>query len=51
VGNWFKNRRQRDRAAASKNRYWCMKFTACRNAMYQTQCELRKNFIPRFDVI
>ncbi|CDW55261.1 homeobox protein SIX3 [Trichuris trichiura] len=24
VGNWFKNRRQRDRAAAVKNRYFCM---------------------------
>ena len=26
VGNWFKNRRQRDRAAAAKNRYRFFKF-------------------------
>lgn len=26
VGNWFKNRRQRDRAAAAKNRYVCNTF-------------------------
>lgn len=26
VGNWFKNRRQRDRAAAAKNRYTLLTF-------------------------
>lgn len=37
VGNWFKNRRQRDRAAAAKNRY-----VSCFSNIYYNIWQIRK---------